>query len=499
MKTNNEIHEQPNLPDLEEVRSELSQIPGVVGVGVGFKEVGGKSTDDVSFRVYVTEKKKPGDLLPEHIVPAEIKGTKTDVTVVPVRKRLSDEKRYRPIKGGTKVRNGNCKTGCYDVVGTLGCLATLDADGSVVLLSNMHVLNTFGTSIGDEIGQPGKCCCCCFKDVIAHITNGKFGDNVDCAIAKIKSDVPLPTENIVRALGGKDPNGKELDGTIQGLAPIQQERGRATSLKVGDLVKKVGIITGLTEGRVKDVFLPAMDSVSGEILQDQIDIEPISGSKPFAKEGDSGAVVLTAKNEVAGLLWGGIDTIGTANEIRNVVSALKITIPKTLPAPSPGPSPSPPPSPSLIAGGTALGVRVNEEADLGEELAFERDLLRKFENEFMMTPKGATFIRVIKENLDEGLNLVNHNRQVMVTWRRKQGPAFLAAFAKSAGDPNYKVPKEVNGVSLETLLINMAVVLEEHGSDRLRQAINEHALDVFVYAKECDSLQDLLERMRRER
>lgn len=116
-----------------------------------------------------------------------------------------------------------------------------------------------------------------------------------------------------------------------------------------------------------------------------------------------------------------------------------------------------------------------------------------------MTPKGATFITLVKEHMDEALNLVNHNRPVMLTWRRKQGPAFLAAFAKSAQDPGYKVPKEVNGVSLETLLTNMAVAFDEHGSERLRQALKEHAVDVFVYAKECESLQDLLERMRRDR
>jgi hypothetical protein len=312
----------------------LSQIPGVVSVGIGFKEVAGTRTDDISFRVYVREKKKESDLLPEHIIPTEINGAKTDVTVVPVRKRFIDEKRYRPIKGGTKVRNGNCKTACTGAVGTFGCLAVLNVDQSVVLLSNMHVLNAFGTSKGDEIGQPGRCCCCCFKDVIAHITDGKLRDNVDCAIARIKSGVPLPADNIVRALGGKDPNGNDLDGTIQGLAPLQNLNGRDTSLKVGDAVKKVGVVTGLTQGKVKEIFLAVRDGEGGDILLDQIDVEPLPGGNAFAAEGDSGSVVLTANNEIAGLLWAGTDSgIGTANEIRNVMSAMNISFPKTLPVP----------------------------------------------------------------------------------------------------------------------------------------------------------------------
>lgn len=514
METTNEKREQP---DLQEVRQQLSQIPGVVSVGIGFKEVGGITTEEVSFRVYVREKKKESDLLPEHVIPVEIKGAKTDVTVVPIRRPLADEKRYRPIKGGTKVRNGNCKTACFGALGTFGCLATLNVDNSVVLLSNWHVLNSFGASKGDEIGQPGRCCCCCFKDVIAHITDGKYGDKVDCAIAKVKSDVPLPTDNIVRALGGKDPNGKDLDGTIQGLAPLQRDRGQDTSLKVGDPVKKVGVSSGLTEGEVKEIFMSVQDD-DGEILHDQIDVKPLPGKK-FAEEGDSGSVLLTANNEVAGLLWAGTDDgIGTANEIRNVISVLNISFPKTLPTPStPTPPPPPPLSPSpsplpsrsaqpsssplppssLIAGGTPVTVRINQETDVAEVVAFERDLLRKYENEFRQTSKGARFISLAKDNMDEVLSLVNHNRPVMVTWRRKQGPAFLAAFA-GAEDPHYKVPKEINGVSLESLLTNMAVVLEEYGSDRLRQALKEVAVDVLVYAKECDSLADLLERMRQD-
>lgn len=502
-----ETHDQPSRSDLEKVRKQLAKIPGVVSVGIGFKEVAGKSTDTVSFRVYVLEKKKPDELQPEHIIPTQIMGMVTDVTVVPVRKRLADTKKYRPIKGGTKIRNGACRSACYGVAGTLGCLAVLDADGSVVLLSNQHVLGVFGEGIGDEIGQPGGCCCCCFKDVIANIVDRQFGGKVDCAIARIKKDVALPTDNMIRGLGGKDPSGKDIDAAIQGLAPLQQENGQDTTLKVGDAVKKVGIITGLTQGEVQQILFPVKDAESGLTLQDQIDIKPAAGFAAFAEEGDSGAVILNAANEIAGLLWGGDDTgLGTANDIRNVISAMKITIPKTLPAPTPGPTPSPSPSPapspspsplSALVGGTSLGTHVEDAAE-DEDVFLERDLFRKFENQFMETPKGAAFVTAFKENGDEGLNLVNHNRHVTLTWRRKQGPAFLAAFAKGVEDPAYKVPKIVNGVALETLLTNMAVVLEEHGSERMRRALADHAVDIFVYAKKCDSLEDLLERLKRE-
>jgi len=59
-----------------EVEAELLKLPGVTGVDVGYKYVGGKQTDTLAIRVYVEEKK---DLPKEDAIPKQIRGIPTDV------------------------------------------------------------------------------------------------------------------------------------------------------------------------------------------------------------------------------------------------------------------------------------------------------------------------------------------------------------------------------------------------------------------------------------
>jgi hypothetical protein len=59
-----------------EVEPELLKIPGVTGVDIGHKYVGGKKTDELAIRVYVKKKRE----VPEKdAIPKEIRGIPTDV------------------------------------------------------------------------------------------------------------------------------------------------------------------------------------------------------------------------------------------------------------------------------------------------------------------------------------------------------------------------------------------------------------------------------------
>jgi hypothetical protein len=60
----------------EQVEARLLALPGVTGVDVGYKQVGGKATDVLAIRVYVEKKKDVG---PAQAVPDEIEGIPTDV------------------------------------------------------------------------------------------------------------------------------------------------------------------------------------------------------------------------------------------------------------------------------------------------------------------------------------------------------------------------------------------------------------------------------------
>lgn len=53
--------------------------PGVVGVGVGYRQRQGEFTDEVAIVVMVNQKFTPDDLDPEDVLPAEIEGIPVDV------------------------------------------------------------------------------------------------------------------------------------------------------------------------------------------------------------------------------------------------------------------------------------------------------------------------------------------------------------------------------------------------------------------------------------
>ncbi len=84
------------MTDVDRVRTvkraaaaRLHAIPGVHAVGVGFKVVGGKKTDQLAITVFVDKKKKPEELVQREIIPAEIEGIKTDVVQM-ARARLAN-------------------------------------------------------------------------------------------------------------------------------------------------------------------------------------------------------------------------------------------------------------------------------------------------------------------------------------------------------------------------------------------------------------------------
>jgi hypothetical protein len=57
----------------------LLQKANVIGIGVGFRERGGKLTDEVALVVNVTRKLPSDQLPPEEIIPCEIEGVPVDV------------------------------------------------------------------------------------------------------------------------------------------------------------------------------------------------------------------------------------------------------------------------------------------------------------------------------------------------------------------------------------------------------------------------------------
>lgn len=116
----------------------LLAIPGVHGVGLGAKYVGGQRTREPAIMVFVANKKAAAALLPHEVIPTEIDGVKTDVMESPPARLMADDTdRYRPLTGGVQIQCG----GQVGSGGTLGCIArTNEPVPRIVGITNQHVV-----------------------------------------------------------------------------------------------------------------------------------------------------------------------------------------------------------------------------------------------------------------------------------------------------------------------------------------------------------------------
>ena len=119
--------------------------------------------------------------------------------------------------------------------------------------------------------------------------------------------------------------------------------------------------------------------------------------------------------------------------------------------------------------------------------------LEIFEDALRKTARGAEIADTVAAHIEEIIFLVNNNRRVTVTWQRNQGPAFIIAIRDSLRDEDRPIPKEVNKVTLEFLLLQMADALQRSGSPALRRMIAERSLQVLSWARECSSVNKFFE------
>lgn len=473
MKSREELIKQQEklLAVYEKVKDKLKGYPNVVNIGIGVKEKDGQLTDEGCIKIIVREKKKESDLDASAIIPKEVEGIATDIIILKEKISLAactDDRstNHRPLQGGGYIKNVRKGSGVGGG-GTMGCLGQLDSDSSWVILSNHHVLYGDDGQDGDEIGQPWVgCCCCCKTNVIAKNLDKDTG--LDCAIAKVVDDVGL--ENKILEIGN-----------IQG--------GGAVAAVNGERLRKRGARTGFTSGTISFI-----DPGTKEIT-----IDPKAASGPaddpggctnyqsgvtvFAYHGDSGSVVVNDNNEVVGLLYSVSNdyTKAYANDILQVQTKLKFKIKTT----------------SSAAGRNALSdSAATLTPEVGETIingAWVDYIGQKLDE----TSTGQRILQIVESHRQEVLHLVNKHRPVTVTWQRKQGPAFIAAFGRSVKHPDYQIPPLINRVSLQNLLMSMASILEEHGSEALREDIQKYSLDIIALSRDCQTADDYLQAIAR--
>ena len=300
----------------EEVEADLLARPGVTGVDIGYKEVGGHPTDVVAIRVLVEKKR---DVAPDEEVPPEVGGWPTDV----IERRFqlhvliaeeadvvlrADTGTYDPLVGGVSI--GPCRSsGGRVLAGTLGCIVVDTATGRPMLLSNFHVLAVDSeASTGDDVAQPSRLDGgACATSAVGTLARWSLGGSVDGAVAWATH----------RGVACQVPG----VGALAGTAPAA----------VGAAVRKRGRTTGLTFGTVDTVDLTLTLDYGGGIgnrtLSRQVGVKPdTSRSASFGGPGDSGSVLVDGANRVVGLYFAGFEGAGygVANPIGPVLSALGV-------------------------------------------------------------------------------------------------------------------------------------------------------------------------------
>jgi len=494
------IEEQKKLEEkLDKVREKLLKIPNVVAVAIGVKETKYKMTQELCYRVYVTQKKPLKDLKESEKIPEEIEGVKTDV-LNPI--KISDEldvcgderltlSKKRPLQAGIAISTNSTSAG------TLGWFGKLDADDTWIVLTNKHVVydescesKTDNLKLAQpQLGRKSKCCCCeCGSDnVVGEVLIGikntcaaSADAAVDCAIAKIG---PEFTSGLNLAITN--------DATSQSLTVS----GTSSAVAM-ETVRKIGVRSGFTKGVVLQVGDIAV-STSGTpiVLHAQVLIKPhddetyevrVSGNcvPAFSNNGDSGSVILNDDDEIVALLYARGDPPADnsykstlACDISSVLTALtNAGFPITL-STSPGGGES-----AIVSAATSNWQQNVQKAVPLNSLEILRD-----------QNKESLLYELYEKHFEEVLDLVNHCRPVTVAWQRNQGPAFVAAINRASRVEQYEIPHVINESSREILLESMSDALIEHGSEALKEDIIKHGKALIQCVVDRNSISDIAE------
>jgi hypothetical protein len=288
----------------------------VVGVGLGPKVKEGKAGPS-SVRFYVDQKiRRISEIPPEHRLPGVLEGVPTDVLAIG-RPRCgaeshshSDQSHPRSakphvVRPGTScgARFGRCGDG---VTGTVG--AIVRRGDSTYFLCSAHVLaRANGFLLGAPILCPGPVD---LPRLVEDRTHGGHEEapgmpefrETDFRRARLADFEPLTLDgyNSLDAALAEIPDSTRFEAEIQGVGRLM--RSDPIVARKGMRVAKVGQGTGLTHGRIVDThFRGRVGFALGALaFRDQILIEGDDDSA-FAWEGDSGALVVTDRDDRRGV------------------------------------------------------------------------------------------------------------------------------------------------------------------------------------------------------
>lgn len=322
------------------------RLPNVTSVGVGYRTVDGKVTDELAIQFTVGKKLSPEaviteglTMLPEVIVAED--GTEVPVDVVErsfkpsyqivepryataedVASPAQRRQRLDPVRPGISVAN------VHGSAGTIGGIVFDASNGTPYILSNWHVLHGPTGSIGDVIAQPGP-----FDD--SNVTANGVG-------RLVRSHLAVSGDCAICSIVGRGVNHRILE--------IEVTPRRIATVAMGDHLVKSGRTTGVTRGIVSRVGVFVTLDYGGEVGEREIggfEIKPNPAALPADGEissgGDSGSLWMidtsgSDADVVAGLHFAGETDPAPSEEhaiactIKTVLEKLRVSFTRPEPA-----------------------------------------------------------------------------------------------------------------------------------------------------------------------
>lgn len=311
----------PSIEELVSIKDQVTQRfldqPGVRGIDVGFKEVGGRLTDQVAVRIHVAQ--KTDDIPPAQMVPAEISGAVTDViervykpqvTAIPVEMPLqADTEHLTTLEGGVSM--GPSRTvDDHIFAGTLGAIVIDNTTQAQAALTNFHVAAIDSSfQIGDRMAQPSRIDTGTVPaDEFGALLRATLSDAVDGAVISIDA--------------GRTTSCK--------IVQIGNVHGTKTA-ELGMSVRKRGRTTGLTHGSVDGISATIQvdygKGIGVRTLHNQVSIaSDATHNTVFSDHGDSGSVIVDDAGFVVALLFAGSGSNTVGNPIASVLAELNVSM-----------------------------------------------------------------------------------------------------------------------------------------------------------------------------
>jgi len=536
----------------ERAKATFGELEGVVGVGFGHKQVGGRFTSDVAIVVFVLEKRPEDEVAPEQRIPPVYEGYRTDVrTPIPVVPGSCDNDNvYDTIQGGIQIEADPPTR-----LGTLGCIVRRRGDSgreNVYLLSNKHVLFAGGARAGSYIYHPyapsppgaqprpnnslGPVQETAFYAIVTSTVPGAGGQPVsdsffiDCATARIDIDCKCCGSTCTKDQIAYDTTVVDLQvngaNTLSDVRSVARDpsivipRGTPTA-PTGPFVYKVGRTTGRTRGVVRSVnatvnitgdpSVPGSPPIHGpNVIEIEFDATSTGtgvnchDNPFFAEEGDSGSLVVDDAGRAVGLIHGVPDPgnpgsgSATACHILPVLDQLGVCIPCTTGTSHGSCGATDGSGTPAVAAGEAAGdgtIGFGSEAVTLHLSEAGLDRMLGLLERFRAAPLGPdlheTFARVRRE---VGY-LVRNSRRVKIAWYRSQGPAYMAHVLNHLRGDAASVPLEVDGVARAQMLTRMSEVLRAQGSIPLREAIDRYHDELMPILTSARTADECIERL----